>query len=237
MSIDSCTPHPDHARAMSDPSVRRVAQILADRPAQILLETAIMLLIFDGPNAVRFAEAKTAIVRNSRLDPAEKRDTLALLDGCLRIATYPDPARPNTHEIKLRRGALLELLVQNLLRKRCPTVYSEHSLEWRPYKSPCIDVLGVNQGKPDFEAIECKTHPPDLDPAFLTAFGEIPGEAKKQNYSALVYVATLRTRKFVDLQLDGWTVPAAIRRVTQETILSLRKGPPREPLVAAVGKP
>jgi hypothetical protein len=214
-----------HRDACSDSAVVTAAGLLAELRTPEILGFATTQLIA----RLHLHAAKAAALESLAWDASDPRTARVdqLAEACFLIATESHERYGDSWP-GLRRGALLEELVQDLLTLRPLVVHREVRFSLGGWESGCQDLVGLPSDGSDphpVEVYECKTEPADLVQDDIDELDQIVDRTAHLG-DPLAAVATWRTPAYLDEMLEGLSVPLSLRRVTQTDIFQLITIPP-----------
>lgn len=226
ISFRDCRRDDELAAAHRDEDVQRAAYLMARLRTPALVEEAVVELTRPPGHSAPPTRVWQEKARRMASSPEEEATAYDALQRCSAVALKPDFPGPSR-----RRGALLELLVAELLLMRpMQPVRQEVRFVFRDGDSECVDVVGVSPAP--IEAYECKVNPEWLTQARLNALEEIHYRCDLEGIDLLPVIATLQRSEVLadwvdDLELN---VPAGFLACTLESVLSLAFAPPGHPL-------
>lgn len=199
-------------QAFQHADVAEIARNVVDGNHVLLVRLANIAIIYPWPGVLATQPA---------IPSALKTHAQAIADAGLRVATEPDEDTKNR-----RRGAVVERVVWELVRKRDSSVLRERSIELTKNRWS-----GATWSKPkeivrlsadECEVYECKLSPRALKKDDIDELADIRDTAAASGKTALVGVATLDTYTTFRQHASRLRTHGPLHYVTQAEVLSLR---------------
>jgi len=129
------------------------------------------------------------------------------------------------------RGAVLELVVAELIRGRSALVTAEVPVVLHHLNPPgCTNPIEVVVDDDPVEAYECKAHPRSIRQDDLEQLDQVRQSSNAIGRNAVVAVATFGSRYALERAVASLTIPAAIRHLCQADLLEVGDAPPKRRL-------